>query len=57
MPLLVTGVRVDVRIVSLVKLDKRQGPVIRWRDDFLIIAPSSKPGRLVDDERNPLRTH
>lgn len=32
-------------------LDKRQGPVIRWRDDFLIIAPSSgAPSGLVAGE-------
>jgi len=32
-------------------LDKGQGPVIRWRDDFLIIAPSSgAPSGLVAGE-------
>lgn len=32
-------------------LDKGQGPVIRWRDDFLIIAPSSgAPSGLVASE-------
>lgn len=35
------------------RLDKGQGPVIRWRDDFLIIAPSSlrAPGGLLPASR------
>lgn len=47
--------RIDAsRAVSLAKLDKGQGPVIRWRDDFLIIAPPSEPRGLVAGVRDPL---
>lgn len=54
---LATGVRVDRRVLSLARLDKEQGPVIRWRDDFLIIAPSSEPGGLVAVEASRLCVH
>ena len=52
MPLSVTGARARARVDTRIVL-ARQGPVIRWRNDFLIIAPSPEPGRLVDGERGP----